>query len=132
MNEHAFKWGEYDVHVFDVGGQRGQRKKWINCFEDVTAVIFVASLSEYDQTLMEDGESNRMEESLKLFQVTPLHIHHHTNTQTHAPPPTHTHTRARARAAHIQTAVSLPTAPPILKLLIPLTPLMPLLPLLPH
>jgi len=53
--------------MFDVGGQRNERKKWIHCFSDVTAVLFVAALSEYDQTLYEDGETNRMEEALKLF-----------------------------------------------------------------
>merc|ERR1719361_3143959 len=30
-------------HIFDVGGQKSERKKWIHCFEHVTAVIFVAS-----------------------------------------------------------------------------------------
>ncbi|EYC09966.1 hypothetical protein Y032_0058g2915 [Ancylostoma ceylanicum] len=40
--------------VFDVGGQRSQRKKWIHCFDDAKAVIYVASLSEYDQVLLED------------------------------------------------------------------------------
>ena len=33
--------------MYDVGGQRNERKKWIHCFDDVTAVIFVAALSEY-------------------------------------------------------------------------------------
>jgi len=33
----------------DVGGQRNERKKWIHCFQDVTAVCFVVALSEYDQ-----------------------------------------------------------------------------------
>ncbi|GIQ89333.1 guanine nucleotide binding protein (G-protein), alpha subunit, partial [Kipferlia bialata] len=51
----------------DVGGQRNQRRKWIHCFEDVTAVIFVASASAYDQVLEEDGQTNRMEEALRLF-----------------------------------------------------------------
>ena len=53
--------------VFDVGGQRNERKKWIHCFEDVTAVIFVAALSEYDQTLYEQANVNRMSEALTLF-----------------------------------------------------------------
>eukprot|EP00005_Dracoamoeba_jomungandri_P003018 CAMPEP_0174261046 /NCGR_PEP_ID=MMETSP0439-20130205/11200_1 /TAXON_ID=0 /ORGANISM="Stereomyxa ramosa, Strain Chinc5" /LENGTH=260 /DNA_ID=CAMNT_0015345457 /DNA_START=46 /DNA_END=825 /DNA_ORIENTATION=+ len=53
--------------MVDVGGQRNERKKWIHCFEDVTAIIYVASLSEYNQVLEEDGKTNRMKESLHLF-----------------------------------------------------------------
>jgi len=53
--------------IYDVGGQRNERKKWIHCFEDVTAVIFVAALSEYDQTLYEQANVNRMSEALTLF-----------------------------------------------------------------
>lgn len=54
--------------MYDVGGQRNERKKWIHCFEDVTAVIFVAALSEYDQTLFEDAQANRMIEAINLFE----------------------------------------------------------------
>ena len=32
----------------------------IHCFENVTAVLFVAALSEYNQTLYEDETQNRM------------------------------------------------------------------------
>lgn len=53
--------------MYDVGGQRNERKKWIHCFEGVTAVIFVAALSEYDMKLYEDGSTNRMVEALSLF-----------------------------------------------------------------
>jgi len=53
--------------MVDVGGQRSERKKWMHCFQDVTAVIFCVALSEYDLTLYEDDETNRMHESLKLF-----------------------------------------------------------------
>lgn len=53
--------------MFDVGGQRNERKKWIHCFENVTAVIFVAAMSEYDQVLYEDETTNRMVEALNLF-----------------------------------------------------------------
>eukprot|EP01137_Pigoraptor_chileana_P032335 Opistho-2@21552 len=53
--------------MFDVGGQRSERKKWIHCFENVTAIIFCAALSGYDQMLAEDETTNRMHESVKLF-----------------------------------------------------------------
>lgn len=54
--------------MFDVGGQRNERKKWIHCFENVTAVLFVAAISEYDQMLYEDENTNRMTEALNLFE----------------------------------------------------------------
>jgi hypothetical protein len=39
--------------MFDVGGQRSERKKWIHCFEGVTAIIFCVALSGYDLVLAE-------------------------------------------------------------------------------
>jgi len=54
-------------HVFDVGGQRSERKKWMHCFDSVTAVIFVASLSCYDEKMFEDQETNSMVDQLELF-----------------------------------------------------------------
>jgi len=56
-----------DFEMYDVGGQRSERRKWIDCFDQVTAVIFVAALSEYDQTLAEAKRTNRMVEALELF-----------------------------------------------------------------
>jgi guanine nucleotide-binding protein subunit alpha len=53
--------------MFDVGGQRSERKKWIHCFENVTAILFLVAISEYDQMLLEDEQVNRMNESLQLF-----------------------------------------------------------------
>lgn len=61
INQHPFL-------VVDVGGQRNERRKWMHSFDGVTAVIFVAALSAYDQTLYEDDEVNRMHESLQLFE----------------------------------------------------------------
>jgi guanine nucleotide-binding protein subunit alpha len=54
--------------MFDVGGQRSERKKWIHCFEAVTSIIFCVALSEYDQVLLEESKQNRMLESLILFE----------------------------------------------------------------
>ncbi|XP_010049284.2 guanine nucleotide-binding protein alpha-1 subunit [Eucalyptus grandis] len=53
--------------LFDVGGQRNERRKWIHLFEGVSAVIFCAAISEYDQTLFEDENRNRMMETKELF-----------------------------------------------------------------
>lgn len=66
--ETEFNVGEAHFRMIDVGGQRTERKKWIHCFEGVTAVLFCVALSEYDQKLLEDDETNRMMESLSLFQ----------------------------------------------------------------
>ena len=46
--------------MLDVGGQRSERKKWIHCFDEVKAVIFIAALSDYDLTLVEDPSMNRL------------------------------------------------------------------------
>ncbi|XP_028827663.1 guanine nucleotide-binding protein subunit alpha-14-like [Denticeps clupeoides] len=55
--------------MVDVGGQRSERRKWIHCFENVTSVIFLVALSEYDQVLYESEKVNRMVESKALFQT---------------------------------------------------------------
>ncbi|KAJ7624370.1 heterotrimeric G protein alpha subunit B [Roridomyces roridus] len=68
ITETVFKVGELTYKLFDVGGQRSERRKWVHCFEDVTALVFLVSLSEYDQLLYEDSSVNRMQEALFLFE----------------------------------------------------------------
>jgi len=58
---------ELKLELVDVGGQRGERRRWIHCFEGVTAVMFIISLSDYNQVLWEDETTNRMLEAEKLF-----------------------------------------------------------------
>lgn len=55
--------------MFDVGGQRSERKKWIHCFENVTSIIFCVALSEYDQVLLEESSQVRdtVHEEHKVF-----------------------------------------------------------------
>jgi hypothetical protein len=52
--------GVQRIHMFDVGGQRSERKKWIHCFESVTSIIFCTALSEYDQVLLEERNQVRV------------------------------------------------------------------------
>ena len=41
--------GKTRLHLVDVGGQRSERRKWMHCFQDVTAVLFLVGLSGYSQ-----------------------------------------------------------------------------------
>jgi hypothetical protein len=65
--ETVFTVDNLTFRMVDVGGQRSERKKWVHCFQDVTALIFVVGLNEYDMKLFEDEAVNRMHESVELF-----------------------------------------------------------------
>ncbi|CAH8613995.1 unnamed protein product [Dicrocoelium dendriticum] len=54
--ETNFSFKGLNIRMFDVGGQRTERKKWIHCFEGVTAILFIVAMSEYDLSLAEDQE----------------------------------------------------------------------------
>eukprot|EP01125_Pyxidicula_operculata_P013527 TRINITY_DN4490_c0_g2_i1.p1 TRINITY_DN4490_c0_g2~~TRINITY_DN4490_c0_g2_i1.p1 ORF type:complete len:379 (-),score=51.91 TRINITY_DN4490_c0_g2_i1:277-1413(-) len=73
VNEVDLKIGNHKFTIVDVGGQRSERRKWIHCFDDVTSVIFLASLDEYDMVIEEEAQrlTNRLHESINLFsQIT--------------------------------------------------------------
>eukprot|EP01104_Vermistella_antarctica_P002459 TRINITY_DN126_c0_g1_i1.p1 TRINITY_DN126_c0_g1~~TRINITY_DN126_c0_g1_i1.p1 ORF type:complete len:359 (-),score=104.05 TRINITY_DN126_c0_g1_i1:215-1291(-) len=67
IDEAVLVFEDLAFRVLDVGGQRSERRKWIHCFDTVTAIIYVASLAGYDQVLREDQDQNRMLEALQLF-----------------------------------------------------------------
>ena len=55
----------FDVYrMVDVGGQRSERRKWIHCFENVTSIIFLVALSEYDQVLFESEKEVSSEQEI--------------------------------------------------------------------
>ncbi|XP_054645343.1 guanine nucleotide-binding protein subunit alpha-11-like isoform X2 [Dunckerocampus dactyliophorus] len=53
IHDYSFTISRITLRIVDVGGQKSERRKWIHCFENVTSLIFLASLSEYDQVLEE-------------------------------------------------------------------------------
>ncbi|XP_019642623.1 PREDICTED: guanine nucleotide-binding protein subunit alpha-13-like [Branchiostoma belcheri] len=67
--EHEFDIKGIPFLMVDVGGQRSQRQKWFQCFESVTSILFLVSSSEFDQVLMEDRKTNRLVESLNIFET---------------------------------------------------------------
>lgn len=67
--EYPFDLDSVIFRMVDVGGQRSERRKWIHCFENVTSIMFLVALSEYDQVLVESDNENRLEESKALFRT---------------------------------------------------------------
>lgn len=53
--------------MFDVGGARTMREKWFPYFDDINAIIFLAPISCFDETLEEDPRVNRIQDSLQLW-----------------------------------------------------------------
>lgn len=52
--------------MFDVGGQRGERRKWIQVFDGVSAVMFLIDSSSFDAVDDENGR-NKLRETINLF-----------------------------------------------------------------
>ncbi|XP_076053838.1 guanine nucleotide-binding protein G(f) subunit alpha-like [Oratosquilla oratoria] len=60
--------GSQTFWMFDVGGQRGERKKWIQVFDGIHTVLFLVSASSFDLVTREDSSTNRLQESLGIFE----------------------------------------------------------------
>ncbi|KAL6067157.1 hypothetical protein STEG23_015983, partial [Scotinomys teguina] len=64
--EYPFDLQSVIFRMVDVGGQRSERRKWIHCFENVTSIMFLVALSEYDQVLVESDNEVEHRASYKL------------------------------------------------------------------
>ncbi|KAK6329439.1 hypothetical protein J4Q44_G00014170 [Coregonus suidteri] len=69
IHEYDFEIKSVPFKMVDVGGQRSERRRWFECFDSVTSILFLVSSSEYDQVLMEDRQTNRLRESLDIFET---------------------------------------------------------------
>ena len=67
MKEYKFSMGNLGVHMFSVGDQRSDMKKFIHQFENVTSIVYSVDLSGYDQVLSTGSNQNLLEESLQIF-----------------------------------------------------------------
>ncbi|KAK4303568.1 hypothetical protein Pmani_024426 [Petrolisthes manimaculis] len=66
----TYNLGEMTMTLQDMGGERPERKEWVKLILHPTAILFLASLSEYDQCVEEakDEGKNRVKESLEIFE----------------------------------------------------------------
>ena len=49
--------GSQSITFVDIGGLRSERRKWIQCFDNVKAILFITALSDYDQIISGDSNS---------------------------------------------------------------------------
>ena len=57
-----------EIRFIDLNGLHSQWRKWTHCFQDITAVVFVISLSCYDEILyLENQVVNAMVHQLEMF-----------------------------------------------------------------
>jgi len=70
MIDKRFAIKDRKYHIFDVGGQKSERKKWFRYVDDVRAVVFVVSLACYNEVMYEDQNKNCMMDALALFSET--------------------------------------------------------------
>lgn len=50
ISETVFEIGKLTYKLFDVGGQRSERRKWLGVFENVTALVFLIAISECESS----------------------------------------------------------------------------------
>jgi guanine nucleotide-binding protein subunit alpha len=67
ITETTFHLRDHEMLMVDVGGQKSERRKWIHCFQDVTSILFLVSLSGYDQCLVEDRDANQMQDAMTIW-----------------------------------------------------------------
>lgn len=54
ITEYTVNVDSHAYRLFDPGGARSERKKWVHIFGlDIHVLIFVVAMSDYDQTLYE-------------------------------------------------------------------------------
>eukprot|EP01084_Bolivina_argentea_P218403 370638_1 len=62
-DKNSFKYYE----IYDCGGSRNERKKWMNVIRNTNIILYVVSLSAYNQSLWEQPSYNRLRESIHLY-----------------------------------------------------------------
>ncbi|KAI6220850.1 Guanine nucleotide-binding protein G(O) subunit alpha [Aphelenchoides fujianensis] len=67
VSEVRYIYKNMDFRIFDVGGQKTERRKWLHLFDNVNCLFFIAAISEYDQKMREDDETNRLLDAMELF-----------------------------------------------------------------
>ncbi|KAK6839426.1 guanine nucleotide-binding protein alpha subunit [Apiospora arundinis] len=66
FREITYDASDYSVHLIGISSG-AWRKKWTHLYEDMTGVVFIASLLDYDKRLMEDDNSTLLIHNMTVF-----------------------------------------------------------------
>jgi hypothetical protein len=55
-----------DWYIYDVNGSRSTRPRWVQYFDDASAIVFLAPLA-FNQFLEEDPSMNRLEDTVGIW-----------------------------------------------------------------
>eukprot|EP01084_Bolivina_argentea_P133889 236284_1 len=73
FTDHTFRIHDYEfveyIKLIDVGGLRSARKKWLKILGNVEGIIYVVDVASYNLKLYEDNITNRLIESMNLFET---------------------------------------------------------------
>jgi len=70
ISEHTYIINDTAFTIIDVGGQRSERRKWVQFFADVHCIVFFVSAIGFCKVLFEDSNTYQMKEALELFAST--------------------------------------------------------------
>ncbi|KAI1173073.1 G-protein alpha subunit-domain-containing protein [Nemania sp. FL0916] len=68
IHQMSLTYRDTEFNVYDFGGERSERKKWIHAFHDVSAIIYPVDTVCYGRALREDEDGDQMKEQLMIFE----------------------------------------------------------------
>ena len=64
---HQIKINQYNTEIVEIGGEKTERENWHHAYKDVDLIVYVASLSDFNQTMTNEPDTQRTQDALSLF-----------------------------------------------------------------
>lgn len=64
---HQFTINDMNTEIIEIGGNKSQREQWHKTYKGVDLIIYVASLSDFDQNIIGESGVSRSQDSITLF-----------------------------------------------------------------
>jgi len=69
--EFSFEYKNNQFRIIEIGDKNGERRKWIQCFPNITALCFIIDISEFDEKLSDSN--TKLSEIIQTFNETINH-----------------------------------------------------------